>query len=66
VVEASRENEASAVVAHLTLVPNGPTTATALAEAGAQRLLAAVAELQLRKDGQSDELSRRRQRAHRG
>ena len=65
-VEASRENEASAVVAHLTLVPNGPTTATALAEAGAQRLLAAVAELQLRKDGQSDELSRRRQRAHRG
>ena len=65
-VEASRENEASAVVAHLTLVPNGPTTATALAEAGAQRLLAAVAELQLRKHGQSDELSRRRQRAHRG
>jgi hypothetical protein len=53
-------------VAHLTLVPNGPTTATALAEAGAQRLLAAVAELQVRKDGQSDELSQRRQRAHRG
>ena len=65
-VEASRENETSVVVAHLTLVPNEPTTATALAEAGAQRLLAAVAELQLRKDGQSDELSRRRQRAHRG
>ena len=65
-VEASRENETGMAMAHLTLVPNGPTTATALAEAGAQRLLAAVAELQLRKDGQSDELSQRRQRAHRG
>ena len=65
-VEASRENETSEVVAHLTLVPNEPTTAKALAEAGAQRLLAAVAELQLRKDAQSDELSRRRRRVQRG
>jgi hypothetical protein len=66
VVEASREHETNLDVAHLTLVPSEPTTATASAEAGAQRLLAAVAELQLRKDGQSDELSKRRQRVHRG
>jgi response regulator RpfG family c-di-GMP phosphodiesterase len=65
VVEASRENETSVVVAHLTLVPDKPTTATALAQAGAQHLLAAVAELQLLKDGQSDQLSKRRQKAHR-
>ena len=66
VVEASREHETNLDVAYLPLVPNEPTTSTASAEAGAQRLLAAVAELQLRKDGQSDELSKRRQRAHRG
>jgi hypothetical protein len=66
VVEASREHEMSASVAHLTLVPNEPTTKTASAEAGAQRLLVAVAELQLRKEGELDQLSLRRQRTHRG
>jgi hypothetical protein len=65
VVEASREHETSASVAHLTLVPNEPTTETAAAEAGAQRLLVAVAELQLRKEGELDQLSQRRQRTHR-
>jgi hypothetical protein len=66
VVEASREHETGLSAAHLTLVPNELTTETALAEAGAQRLLAAVAELQLHKDEQPDELSKRRQRVHRG
>jgi hypothetical protein len=66
VVEASREHETSASVAHLTLVPNEHTTETASAEAGAQRLLVAVAELQLRKEGELDQLSRRRLRMHRG
>jgi len=65
VVDASRRQETSSVPAHLTLVPNEPTTETALAEAGAQRLLAAVTDLQLRKDGQLDQLSERRQRMHR-
>jgi hypothetical protein len=65
VVEASR-NQTSTVVAHLTLVANEPTTETASAEAGAHRLLAAVAELQLREDAECDQLSKRRRGTHRG
>jgi hypothetical protein len=66
VVEASTTHETNSVVTHLTLVPNEPTTEMASVEAGAQRLLAAVAGLQLHEVEQLDQLSRRRQRKHRG
>ena len=65
-VEASTKHELSAVATHLTVVPNEPTTAAKSAAAGVQRLLTAVVELQLRKEGELDQLSRRRQRTHRG
>jgi hypothetical protein len=64
-VEASTKHELSAVVPHLTVVPSEPTTEAKSAEAGAQRLLTAVVELQLRKEGELDQLSQRRQRMHR-
>jgi hypothetical protein len=66
VVEASTKHETRVVVTHLTLVPSEPMSETAMAEAGAQRLLAAVAELQLRKEGQSSQVNKRRKRQHLG
>jgi hypothetical protein len=60
VVEASTKHETKVVVAHLTLVPSEPMSETAMAEAGAQRLLDAVAELQLRKEGLSIQVNRRK------
>jgi hypothetical protein len=66
VVEASMKHETKVVVAHLTLVPSEPMSERAMAEAGAQRLLAAVAELQLRKEGQSSQVNKRRKGLHLG
>jgi hypothetical protein len=65
VVEASTNHETKVDAPHLTLVPSEPMSETAMAEAGAQRLLAAVAELQLRKEGQSSQLNNR-ERLHHG
>ena len=67
-VEASTKHETKVVVAHLTLVPSEPMSETAKAEAGTQRLLAAVTELQLRKEGQSksNQMNKPRKGLHRG
>jgi hypothetical protein len=65
VVEASTKHVTKVVVPYLTLVPSEPMSETAMAEAGAQRLLVAVAELQLRKEGQSSQVNNRK-RLHRG
>ncbi len=65
-VDASRKHETSVAGVYLKLVPNEHTIETALAEAGAHRLLAAVAALQSCQDGQLDQLRKHRQRAHRG
>ena len=65
-IEASNQPDNYPVVRRLTLVHDEAQSETALADAGAHRLLAAVAELQLHENEQRDELSQRRQKVQRG
>ena len=63
-VEASTKHETKAIVAHLTLVPNESTNERAMADAGAKRLLAAVAEFH--EEGPPNQVKKRRKGRHLG